>query len=189
MKLDANSTGVFKGPKKLGGGIYLIGFPDRSHNFEFLIDKSQKFSIVADTNKLQSVSFTNSPENISFKNYQRYMNSNGRALDSLLKLRSGSSEKDSIRLTAQMDAINKKVKQYRNDIITKEPNSLMAVLMRGMKEPEVPENAPEAKTDSLFAYHYFKKHYWDGVYFYDDRLARSLIIFSPCAESHAYFLS
>ena len=41
IKLDANSAGVFKGPKKLGGGIYLIGFPDRSHNFEFLVDKSQ----------------------------------------------------------------------------------------------------------------------------------------------------
>src|SRR4029078_4531737 len=88
VKLDANSTGVFKGAKKLGGGIYLIGFPDRSHNFEFVIDKSQKFSIIADTNNLSVVSFVNSPENIQFKEYQRFMNSNGKAVDSMLKLRS-----------------------------------------------------------------------------------------------------
>src|SRR5881397_2785314 len=49
VKVDAQSTGVFKGPKKLGGGVYLIGYPDRSHHFEILVDKSQKFSIAADT--------------------------------------------------------------------------------------------------------------------------------------------
>src|SRR5688500_18429242 len=49
VRLNDKSEGVLKGSKKLGGGIYLIGYPDRSHNFEILIDKSQKFSIVADT--------------------------------------------------------------------------------------------------------------------------------------------
>jgi hypothetical protein len=42
-----------------------------------------------------------------------------------------------------------------------------------MKEPEVPQNDPASKTDTLFAYHYFKKHYWDDVNLMDDRLART----------------
>ncbi|HEX8357159.1 MAG TPA: DUF4369 domain-containing protein, partial [Segetibacter sp.] len=42
VKLDANSTAVFKGTKKLGGGIYLIGFPDRMNRFEFLIGDEQR---------------------------------------------------------------------------------------------------------------------------------------------------
>ena len=173
VKLNANSEGIFKGPKKLGGGIYLVGFPDRARNFEILIDKNQKFSIVADTNKLQSIIFINSPENISFKDYQKHMSTNGRAMDSLLQLRSRSNEKDSIKITAQIEALNNKIRTYRNDIITKSPTSLMAALMQAMKEPEVPYNSPQAKTDSLFAYKFFKKHYWDGVHFYDDRLART----------------
>src|SRR5919202_498633 len=45
VKLNANSEGVFKGAKKLGGGIYLVGYPDRAHNFEVLIDKNQHFSV------------------------------------------------------------------------------------------------------------------------------------------------
>src|SRR4051812_41090773 len=53
VKLDQNGTGVFKGPKKLGGGIYLVGYPDRSHNFEILVDKNQKFYVIADTANIQ----------------------------------------------------------------------------------------------------------------------------------------
>src|SRR5687768_9954837 len=47
--LNDKSEGVFKGAKKLGGGIYLVGYPDRARNFEMLVDKNQKFSVMADT--------------------------------------------------------------------------------------------------------------------------------------------
>ena len=171
--LNDKSEGVFKGSKKLGGGIYLIGYPDRAHNFEFLVDKNQKFSIVADTAKIQNISFQNSPDNVAFKSYQIFMTKNGSSIDSLMKLRKGSSVKDSIKLTTQIHVLDTKITNYRTDIIAKEPNSLLTALLKAMKEPDVPQNDPGAKTDSLFAYHYFKKHYWDGVNFYDDRLART----------------
>ena len=70
VMLNDKSEGVFKGAKKLGGGIYLVGYPDRAQNFEILIDKNQKFSIHGDTANIQKVSFTNSPENVAFKAYQ-----------------------------------------------------------------------------------------------------------------------
>lgn len=171
--LNNKSEGVFKGSKKLGGGIYLIGYPDRAHNFEFLVDKNQKFSIIADTAKIQNIVFQSSPDNVAFKAYQVFMTKNGSSIDSLMKLRKGSDAKDSIKLTAQIQALDTKIKNYRTWIIAKEPNSLLTTLLKAMKEPDVPQNDPAAKTDSLFAYHYFKKHYWDGVNFYDDRLART----------------
>jgi thiol-disulfide isomerase/thioredoxin len=172
VKLNEKSEGVFKGPKKLGGGIYLIGYPDRAHNFEILIDKNQHFSLLADTSNIQAISFQNSPDNVEFKAYQEFMNRNGREMDALLKQRK-SAPADSVRLTTQIDALNTRIKKYRTDLINKDPNRLLAVLLRSMKEPEVPQNDPAAKRDSLFAYHYFKNHYWDGVNFYDDRLART----------------
>src|SRR6476469_6132772 len=101
VKLDAQSTGVFKGPKKLGGGVYLIGFPDRSRHFEILVDKSQKFSIVADTATIEKVNFTGSPENTAFTAYQDFMTQHGRALEALLKERQAH-PKDSAALTAKM---------------------------------------------------------------------------------------
>ena len=173
VKLNEKSEGVLKGDKKLGGGIYLIGFPDRAHNFEILIDKNQRFSLVADTSNIDKVSFTNSPDNVAFKAYQQFMTNNGKALDALYAKRKGAGAEDSLKLTAQIDEVNSKVKSYRSAIITNEPNSFLAILLKAMKEPEVPQNDPAAKTDSLFAYHYFKKHYWDDVNLMDDRMART----------------
>ena len=172
-RLNDKSEAVFKGDKKLQGGIYLIGFPDRAHHFEIAIDKNQKFSVIADTAKIESAVFQNSPENVEFKAYQQFMMKNGLAIDSLTKKRSKVSAADSIKINGQIEAINTKIKTYRNDIIAKNGNGLLAVLLKAMKEPEVPVNDPAAKTDSMFAYKYFKKHYWDGVNFYDDRLART----------------
>src|SRR6476469_8519554 len=97
--LNDKSEGVFKGTKKLGSGVYLIGYPDRGHNFEILIDKNQKFSIVADTAKIQSMSFKNSPENVEFKSYQQFMMRNGSSMDSLAK-RKKIAEKDSAKIDA-----------------------------------------------------------------------------------------
>ena len=173
VKLDVNSTAVFKGPKKLGGGIYLIGFPNRSNRFEFLMGKEQKFSIVADTLNLSTISFTGSSENVSFRAYQDFMTKNGKAMEDLHKKRTGSSLADSLRLSAQIDSISKKVTAYRVDVMAKDPSGLLATLLRAMREPEVPKNPEAAKKDSLYAYRYFKNHYWDGVNFWDDRLART----------------
>lgn len=171
--LNDKSEAVFKGEKKLGGGIYLIGYPDRAHHFEIVIDKNQKFSVAADTTKLQDLSFQNSPENVEFKAYQQFMAKNGAAMDSLLKLRSEVSAADSVKINGQMAVLNDQIKKYRNNIIANDANGLLATLLKAMKEPEVPTNEPAAQTDSMFAYKYFKKHYWDGVNFYDDRLVRT----------------
>lgn len=171
VKLDEKSEGVFRGSKKLGGGIYLVGYPDKSRNFEILVGKNQHFGIQADTNTIQrSIHFSQSPENEQFQAYQQFMMKNGRAMDSLNRLRS-SKPADSARLTSQMETINHAVKNYRNAIMEKEPDGLLATLLKAMREPEVPKN--QDPKDSLFAYRYYKNHYWDGINFWDDRLMRT----------------
>ncbi|MFN2440197.1 MAG: DUF5106 domain-containing protein [Chitinophagaceae bacterium] len=174
VKLNERSEGIFKGTKKLGQGIYLIGYPDKARNFDMLVDKNQKFSIAADTNDISKINFDNSPVNIEFQAYQRFMATNGRKLDELNKQRMTVTDpKDSPKIVAEMNALNTIIKNYRNASITKDPDGLLATLLKGMKEPELPGNHPEAKKDSLFAYRYFKKHYWDDVNFADDRLTRT----------------
>ena len=171
--LNSKSEAVFRGKQKLGGGIYLIGYPDKTRNFEFLIDKNQHFSILADTVDIRAVRFVNSPENVEFKAYQDFMMKNGIEMDALINKRKGSSVQDSLKLNAQIEVVNNRIHKYRNDIIKKEPNTLLTTLLRAMREPEIPKNNPAAKKDSMFAYHYFKNHYWDDIHFYDERLART----------------
>jgi thiol-disulfide isomerase/thioredoxin len=173
VKLNEKSEGIFKGDKKLGGGIYLIGYPDKARNFDILIDKNQKFGIAADTNNITKIIFTNSPENSDFQAYQSFMGTNGKKLENLIRQRQNVDKKDSAKLATEINNINAAIKEYRNTIISKEANSLLPVLLKGMKEPELPLNHPDAKKDSLFAYHYFKAHYWDDVNFFDDRLVRT----------------
>jgi len=181
VKLDAQSTAVFKGAKKLGGGIYLIGYPDRSRHFEVLIDKTQTFSIAADTAAIDKVTFTGSPENTAFSAYQAFMTNRGRAVDALIKQRTAS-PKDSVQLTAQIAGLQGEIKTYRTNVMTKDPSGLLALLLKMMKDPEVPQT-PAASRDSMFAYRYFKSHYWDGVNFYDDRLVRTPV-FEPKLDKY-----
>ena len=173
VKLNEKSEAVFKGPQKLGGGIYLVGYPDRANRFEFLIGKEQKFSIIADTANIQKITFTGPPENTSFRDYQLFMMTYGKAMEDFYKKRVGAAVEDSVKLTSQIDSLTKKVAAYRAGVMAKEPNGLLTALLKGMREPEVPKDPAAMKKDSMYAYKYFKAHYWDGVNFWDDRMART----------------
>lgn len=177
-KLNDKSEGVFKGSKKLGGGIYLIGYPGKNGYFELLIDKQQNFSLVADTGSLISkgVQFVNSKDNVLFQNYQQTMASKGSTIEKDKKqLAAAKNSLDSAHWTAELKKQDDEVEKYRNGLIKKNPGTLLSVLLTVMKEPVLPPplKDPKTKADSIKAYHFFKEHYWDGVNFWDERLART----------------
>lgn len=177
VKLNEKSEGVFKGDKKLGGGIYLIGYPDKSRFFEFLIDKEQQFSIIADSADIvKNLRFENSADNVLFHDYQDQMTQKGKEIDDArAQLGTAKNEKDSARLNDKITAGNKQIKDYRDNVMKKNPKSFLTTLLVAMQEPEVPpaEQHPGGKYDSMYAYRYYKDHYWDGVNFYDDRLSKT----------------
>lgn len=176
IKLNAQSEGVFQGKTKLMGGIYLIGFPDKKGFFEVLVDKEQHFSVSADSaDILNSLVYTNSKDNQLFSAYQKFMNDKGRAVDAARKAIPGSPPADSIRLTQVLRGYNEEVQQYREDIEKKYPGSMLALLMRGLKEPQIPPaaNHPGGKYDSAYAYQYYKSRFWESVSLSDERLLRT----------------
>src|SRR5690606_4758616 len=82
--LNEKSEAVFKGNKKLQGGIYLIGYPNKAGFFEMLVDKNQHFSVIADTATItQGVKYINSPDNVMFSEYQKQMSAKGKAITDL----------------------------------------------------------------------------------------------------------
>ncbi len=175
VKLNAQSEGVFKGPKKLGGGIYVVVYPSKTTFFEVLVDKQQHFSVIADTSTLKNdKKFINSPDNVLFHSYQLFMNGKGKQIDSInraLQAHVG----DSVSLTTQLKKTNEEIAAYRKEVVTKNPGSILSLLLHLMEEPVIPpaEKQPGGRYDSTFAYNYFKKHYWDGINFYDDRISRT----------------
>jgi thiol-disulfide isomerase/thioredoxin len=174
-KLDANGTTLFKGKKTLPGGIYLVGFPDKKGFFEMLIDKQQRFSLVADTSTLKKgIAFTNSTDNTLFNGYQIYMNEEGKKINDLKgKLSRSKTAADSAAVQLELEKTDKAIRTYREDIMKNNPKSMLTALLMAMREPELNGNLknPANKEDSVAAYRYFKDHFWDGVNFWDGRLA------------------
>ena len=176
VKLNDKSEGIFKGPKKLGGGIYLIGYPDKKGFFEMLVDKQQKFSVIADTATIRTagITFLNSPDNVLFASYQQTMASKGKEIDAAKnQLAAAKTHSDSAHLNEELIKADKGIQEYRDGLIKSNPNSILSVLLITMREPVLSGalKNPKTKADSLAAYRYFKDHFWDGVDFFDDRLA------------------
>jgi len=175
--LDANSTTVFSGKEKLPGGIYFVVSPKREILFELLIDKQQHFSIVGDsTNLSENLRFEGSPDNDQFFAYTRAMSAYGKKVGALqTDLSKTKSKNDSAKIIEKIKGLNLQVQDFRNDVISKNPDTFLSALLQAMKEPTVPpaKEQPGGKYDSLWAYQYYKSHYWDGVSFTDDRLVRT----------------
>ncbi len=175
VKLNAKSEGVFRGKTALPGGIYLIAYPSKNKFIEILIDKKQHFSLVADTADIDRRKFTNSADNVMFAAYQAEMRMRGRAIEKANTAMKGASPADSTRLAEEAKTQTEAITAYRKKVIADHPTSFLAVLMRLMEEPKVPpgELHPGGKYDSVYAYQYYKRHYWDGIEFFDDRVTRT----------------
>src|SRR5882724_1008507 len=173
--LDTESKAVFKGDKKLPGGIYLVGYPGKSGFFEVLIDKQQHFSIIADTATIKKgIQFLNSPDNVLFSSYQHYMSDKGKEITAAKQqLSMAKNAADSAHWNEELGKSDKSIRNYREELIRKNPNTVLSTLLITMREPEIPGalQKPGTKADSLNAYYYYKNHYWDGVNFWDGRLA------------------
>lgn len=175
VKLDANSQGVFKGEKALQGGIYLIGYPNRSGFFEILIDKQQHFSLQADSTSIPAgIHFVGSLDNDLFANYQRQVSEKGVRINALReRMKTAGSAADSTHIQEQLNEQDKELREYRDQLISEQPQSTLAALLKAMREPILPAKLqqPKNREDSVAAFRYYKDHYWDDVDFWDGRLA------------------
>lgn len=172
--LNDRSEGVFKGDKPLRGGIYFMVSPQKEIMFEVLLDKQQHFSIRADSGSSpDKVVFTGSEDNTQFQAYSASIAVLGNEITTLNKqLATTGNHADSLAVITKIQGLNKNMHQIREGIMEKKPASLLAAIFRCMKEPVVPP-ADATNKDSLYAYHYYKAHYWDGVSFTDERLLRT----------------
>lgn len=166
---------IFKGSEKLKAGIYMVVLPPRNQYFEIIISPDeQHFSLETDTaDFVMSMKTTNTKENKLFYEDLRFVSLKRKQVESLNQQLNGlSGQPDAqAKLRLKLRDIDQEVKSYRNKIIRSYPGRIYTKVLMCMREPEVPE-AP-AGADSLFAYHYYKKHYFDDVDFRDENLLRT----------------
>ncbi len=165
---------LFKGDKRLPGGVYMTVSPKKVKLFEFLINKKQHFTLTTDTaNMALHIAAEGSPEN---KIFFDYLKRSDRIYQQILSLKKelkkttkGNPEFQQIK--QQISALQKQNRTIREQVIQKHPDTFVAKLFRGMDEVQPPKNSDNK--EPLFALHYLQKHYWDHFDLSDPRLLRS----------------
>lgn len=188
---NEKSEGVFKGPSKLPGGIYFFVTPSRSLLFELLMDKTQQFSIIADSAHLDQIQVTGSSENELFAAYSSFLTKIAPQLNGLQQqLKSARSKADSTAIQEQLRIKNKELNDYRENIITTYPESMTAAFFTAVKLPEIKKwpTKPNGSRDSIAAWRYMREHFWDGVSFDNDNLVRTPFFDPKLEDYYKYYV-
>lgn len=173
-----NSSGeaVFSNEKTLHPGIYAVVLPGKRITFDFLVGEEQTIQIlIKDTaNPVESAIVSGSRENILFRDYQRFVAEKGAALEAERKaFAQAKTSADSTKHQENYTRLNRELNSYRDNIIEQYPQSMLAALLKTLKEPRVPHPAPKSRQDTLENFRHYKENYWEGVTFNDHRIIRT----------------
>ncbi len=173
--ISNKGVAVFQKKETLLPGVYSIVFPGKNKLFDFLVGKEQAISIDADTSDLvNKTAVKGSSENDLFQQYQKFIASKSGSLQQeLAAFKNSKTKADSALHEKNYNQLNKELVDYRDNIIKENPESMLAALLKSMKEPQAEMAKPVTREDSLNNYQYYKKHYWDGIDFTDDRVIRT----------------
>ena len=174
--VNSKGVAVFEGKDKVLPGVYSIVLPGKTKLFDFLIAKQQNINIlVPDTSDIiNTVEITGAEENGLFQQYQKYASAKGQLLQKELQAYKASpTREDSTTHEEKYKALNDELNAYRDKIIKDHPQSMLATLLISMKPVPVLYTDPLTHEDSVANFQYYKKHYWDGITFMDDRIIRT----------------
>lgn len=171
--VDHHGKFVFEGDDTLPGGIYMVILPGKKY-FELIVTE-QKFSMTTDTTDfVNNMKVEGSYQNKVFYEYLRFIKSKEKDVRSLQEEQKALKEADKStkKVDARLEDISKEVQDYKNNMIKNEPDAFICKVFLASKDVEVPD-PPKGETDTLYKYHYYKKHYFDNIDLTDDRLLRT----------------
>lgn len=184
---QVNSAGVaiFEGDSLLPGGMYIVILPQQTF-FDILLSNNkpsdQQFGVSTSAdNMLEDLKFTKSPENTAFANYQRFMSEKQKQMTDLHSQmqNAGEDKEKEQEVIKKINALDKEVKAYWDKVISENPGTFLANIIKSMKPIEFPDfNIPEnaANADSLRwvkSYTFNQRHFFDNIDLTDDRLIRT----------------
>lgn len=182
---DHNGVAIFNAKDK-PHGVYLFVMPGNKH-FEFIFNESD-ISLVTDTSDyIGHMEVKKSEENKIFFAYSRFVNKKGGAANDISiqikKLKKDSTDEKRNKKTIEKlekkgEKIRDEISDYRSKTIKDNPNTLAAAMFRSMEKVDIPDEIPtleNGEPDSTFKYKFYKKHYWKGFDFADQRMLYSPI--------------
>ncbi|MBC7383166.1 MAG: DUF5106 domain-containing protein [Bacteroidia bacterium] len=177
---DKTGKMVFKGDKPLEGGVYLLASAEKNLIFDFVISEPV-FTLETDTADLvNNMKIKGSPENDVFFTYTKYTTKMGKEamkLDEGIKTAKDKNDTAQTRiLTDNYRVITTDLVNYRKNIMTQYPSTLISKIFKMMVDVDVPPaplNNMGEIIDSNFQYHYYYNHYFDNFDWSDNRIVRT----------------
>jgi thiol-disulfide isomerase/thioredoxin len=173
-----NGNVVFRGKKNLEKGVYFLLSQDKKNCFDFIVDaQTQRQEIKSDFESIyDNLVAINSKQSQILFNYIRYISSIGKQFDAFKKKVKEEKKADSTAvLMKEIKMLDALVSRNDSSYMEISKGTYIADLIN-LKIERQAKSIPLAsngRSDSIFAFRYYKKHYWDGVNFKDDALIRN----------------
>lgn len=170
---------VFKGKTPLDKGVYFLVSQEKGRYFDFFVNESQKFTLSTDTvDMVKHLKSINSKENEEFFNYIRFISLKNKDFMAIKNQTKGMKSADSAKYVAtKSKELSESVTAFEKQFMESHKGTYLYDVInlkveKDAKESEIPK-ASNGRPDSVWVYHYYKNHFWDGVNLKDDRIIRT----------------
>lgn len=178
-QIDSKGYFEFKDTNNLKGGKYAVVIPGPRY-FEIIVNEYDIHMETDTVNFIDNMVVKTSEENAIYYDYVKYLNAmKAKATpirEEIQKLEEDDEQREA--LIEQLREIDTEVKNYQRELVTKHDNLLISKIIKmsfDVDIPEAPKNEDGSVKDSIFAYKYFKSHYFDNIDLQDDRLVNAPI--------------
>ena len=185
--LDTTTLGTdgfftFSGDSITPGGLYLIVMPPDNQYFQLLIDdRNQRFTAHCKNkeNPTDGMEIKGSEDNKLFYQYLAYLAEKRPEAASIQNAidNPDTPEKKKTELQEKLDALNKEVEDYQNNLILKYPETLTALVIKSNLPLDIPEFEGETREVEVKKWQYAKNHYFDNLDLADPRILRTPFLF------------
>lgn len=173
----------FKADTLLPCGVYLLVLmPDNNFIQLIISQNNQEFTMTTDAKEVvEKTKFKGSDDNAVFYDYLRYLGTMRPEADTIKAqlARAKGNAKDSIRLTENLEVLDKKVKKYQADLIKKYAGSMVAKIVSSPIEPEIPifdEKGLNEEQKIMQKRNWYRDHYFDNCDIKDPCMMRTPIM-------------
>jgi thiol-disulfide isomerase/thioredoxin len=167
---------IFTGTKKLQEGVYAVSNEQGMRIFDFFADNKPFFSVSLDYSnpKNPQINYEGSPINTAWIDFSKYISATVAKKQELTQqLDNATGTVDEIKYQLMLEKIQSDYIKHRQDLIDKDPGSLFSVILPAIYEPILPDSMliQNNREDTMAAKQFVSDHFWDGINFWDTRLA------------------
>lgn len=175
---QVNSKGemIFSKVDTLEEGMYSI-LVGRTKVFDFLIDEQKLSFETTKDHPINDMKAKGGAENQIFFEYLKFLNVRQKSASELKQIQK-ENDKESEEYKeaeAELEKLNSEVKEFKAEFFKSIDGSFTHSFLKALESPEIPEvpKLENGAEDSMFAYKYYRDHFFDGFNFTDERLVRT----------------